>query len=101
MFPHHTLRRSVSALLLTATTVAMATVPSSLRALSDSYQALRTGMSVNTALELMGTPKTRSDSSWLGVQYADLTWVDIAQVTYRAKFVGDNLVHKSATSGAE
>lgn len=101
MFPHRTLRRTVSAMLLAGTTVAMATMPSTLRSLADSYQALRTGMSVNTTLELMGNPKTRSDSSWLGIQYADLTWVDIAQVTYRAKFVGDALVHKSAASGAE
>lgn len=88
-------------LLLTVATAVLATaMPSTLRSLTDSYQALRTGMSVNTALELMGNPKNRIESSWLGLRYTQLSWVDIGQTQYEAKFVSDALVHKSATSGS-
>lgn len=85
------------ALALSAAT-ALATMPSTLRSLSDSYRALRTGLSVNAAIELMGNPKTRHDSTLLGVSTVDLSWVDIAQVRYQARFVGDWLIHKSAAA---
>lgn len=80
---------------------ASAVMPSTLRSLGDSYRALRVGGSIETAIELMGNPKARSDHAVLGVSYADLSWVDIAQVEYQARFIANCLVHKSAQVNRE
>lgn len=91
----------VAALALGLSTAALgvsAVVPSSLRALHDSYQALSVGTPTTLAVELMGNPKTRSDSTLLGIGYSEMTWVDIAKIRYSGKFVADRLVHKSAAS---
>lgn len=81
-----------------ASLTAAAVVPSTLRALHDSYQALSVGTNTFMAIELMGNPKTRSDSTMLGISYSEMTWVDIAQMRYQAKFVADHLVQKSASA---
>ncbi len=88
----------LTGILLIATGSALAVLPSTLRSLADSYRALRVGTSVETAVELMGNPKSRADHNFLGVSYADLIWIDIAQIEYQAKFVSNYLVQKSSTS---
>lgn len=91
-----TKRAALAACLALVVGTASAELPSTLRSLSDSYRALRTGMGIETAVELMGNPKSRSDHAVLGVGYANLVWLDIEQVQYEAQFVGNYLMHKSA-----
>lgn len=95
---HHTLRLAACTALAAASLGAAAVMPSTLRALGASYEALSVGTSTTTALDLMGDPKTRAEHSVLGVRFQEMTWVDIAQVRYSAKFAADRLVHKSSNT---
>jgi hypothetical protein len=73
-------------------------MPSTFRTLQESYQALSVGTSITLAIELMGNPKARSDTTVLGVSYTEMTWVDVVQVRYQAKFIANHLVQKSASA---
>ena len=94
-----TLQRAAIFLACAGTSVSgWAALPSTLRALGDSYRALSMGTSTALAIELMGNPKTRIDSMVLGVSYAEMSWIDITLTRYQARFVADKLMHKSSAS---
>jgi hypothetical protein len=95
---HRSLRLAACSALAVASLGAAAVMPSTLRALGASYEALSVGTSTATALDLMGDPKTRAEHTVLGVRFQQMTWVDIAQVRYSAKFAADRLVHKSSST---
>ena len=82
--------------LAVVSSVALAVIPSTLRALDASYEALSVGMTTRVAIDLMGDPKTRAEHSVLGVRFVEMSWVDIQQIRYQAKFAADRLVQKSS-----
>ena len=95
------LRAVTAALILAQCAYAVAVIPSTLRALGASFEALSVGMRSGLVIDLMGTPKTRIEQSVLGLRITDLTWVDRSQVYYQAKFAADHLVQKSSRPVAE
>lgn len=90
------LRATAVVVLLAECAYAVAVIPSTLRALGPSYEALSVGTTTSVAIGLMGSPKTRVDLSVLGLRITDLTWVDRSQMHYQAKFAADHLVQKSS-----
>lgn len=76
----------------------MAEMPSTLRSLRESYEALGVGASTALAIQLMGTPKTSAERTVLGVLFCEMTWVDISLIRYTARFAADRLVFKSSTT---
>lgn len=90
------LRIAMATVILAECAYAVAVIPSTLRALGSSYEALSVGTTTSAAIDLMGSPKTRIEQSVLGLRITELTWVDIQQIRYQAKFASDRLVQKSS-----
>lgn len=96
MMPIYFRHTIVGAVLLAICIGAAAVIPSTLRALGPSFEALSVGTSTSVAIDLMGDPKSRAEDAVLGIRFTNLTWVDIQQVRYTAKFAADRLIHKSS-----
>ena len=90
------LRAGAAAFILAECAYAIAVMPSTLRSLGASYEALSVGTSTSVAIDLMGSPKSRIDQSVLGLRITELTWVDIQKIRFQAKFAAGHLVQKSS-----
>lgn len=90
------LRAATAAVILAECAYAIAGIPSTLRALGPSYEALSVGTTISVANDLMGNPKSKVEQSILGLRITELSWVDIQQINYQAKFAAGFLVQKSS-----
>ena len=90
------LRAGAAAVILAECAYAIAVMPSTLRALGASYEALAVGTTTSVAIDLMGNPKSKLEQSILGLRITELSWVDIQQINYQAKFAAGFLVQKSS-----